>query len=141
MNAIRKNLKYLFPAVILIMLLGLLLSRVYRPERGIPEAEIRIHASEAINHIGKAAEVCGKVAKARFIPQIDGQPTFINFGQPNPNQDFTAIIWGENRGKWIQNPEDMYPGEELCVVGLIEEHEGIPQIEVRHPKQIQIDEE
>jgi|AntRauTorcE11898_2_1112593.scaffolds.fasta_scaffold04818_4 DNA/RNA endonuclease YhcR with UshA esterase domain len=136
-TSLRKNLKFILPAVILIMLIGLILSRVYQPEPGIPTPEITISAEEAQNHIGKAGEVCGSVADVRFLPQINGQPTFINFGEPDPNQHFTVVIWGENRAKWEQFPENIYPGKYVCVTGIIETHGGTPQIEARIPKQIQ----
>ncbi|MAO65999.1 MAG: DNA-binding protein [Balneola sp.] len=134
----RKNLKYILPVVILIMVFGLILSRVYTPDPGIPEPEIRIHSDEAKDHIGKAAEVCGMTASVRFIPEIGGAPTFINFGLPDPNQTFTAVIWGENRSKWESSPESIYPEQEICVNGRIESHEGTPQIEVRNPEQIRL---
>ena len=122
----RKNLKYILPVVILIMVFGLILSRVYTPDPGIPEPEIRIHSDEAKDHIGKAAEVCGMTASVRFIPEIGGAPTF------------TAVIWGENRSKWESSPESIYPEQEICVNGRIESHEGTPQIEVRNPEQIRL---
>ncbi|MBD3615159.1 MAG: DNA-binding protein [Gracilimonas sp.] len=135
-SSFRKNLKIILPVVILIMVVGLIFSRVFQPEPGIPRPEVKINASEANDHIGEAAEVCGEVANARFIPQISGQPTFVNFGQPNPNQDFTVVIWGENRTKWEQLPENIYPKNEVCVTGRIESHEGTPQIEALSPNQV-----
>lgn len=135
-SSFRKNLKYILPALIVIMLFGLILSRVYTPDPGIPEPEIQINSDEAQNHIGTAAEVCGKVANTRFIPQIAGQPTFINFDRPDTNQTFTAVIWGKNRSKWEQLPENIYPGNEVCVTGRIESHQGTPQIEVKNLEQI-----
>lgn len=137
-SSFRKYFKFILPIVILIMVIGLVLSRVYQPEPGIPEPEMRISANEAKDHIGKAAEVCGEVANARFISNIKGQPTFINFGLPAPNQDFTAVIWGINRSKWKQSPENIYFGNEVCVLGNIESHEGTPQIEVLNPDQIKL---
>lgn len=137
-TSLRKNLKVILPAVILIMVFGLIFSRVYQPEPNIPEPEILINSDEAIDHIGKAAEVCGKVVNARFIPEIGGRPTFLNFDRTDPNQTFTAVIWGENRSKWKQLPENMYSDKEICVTGRIESHEGSPQIEVVSPEQIRI---
>ena len=135
-TSLRKKLALILPVVVLIMILGLFLSRIFQPDSNIPEPNITITAAEAPNYIGEAAKVCGKVENARFIPQIDGKPTFINFGQPNPNQDFTAVIWGDNRKKWVQSPEELYTNTEVCVTGRIESHEGTPQIEVISPEQI-----
>jgi hypothetical protein len=118
------------------MIAGLVLSRIFQPEPGIPEPEVSIQSKQAIDHIGKAAEVCGLVANVRFIPNINGNPTFINFDQPDPNQTFTAVIWSENRSKWNPLPEKIYPDKEICITGRIESHQGTPQIEVIHRDQI-----
>ncbi|MEX0720402.1 MAG: hypothetical protein WD059_07020 [Balneolaceae bacterium] len=136
MKALRKYLNYIFPIVIIIMIGGLILSRIHRPDSSPPEPEIRIEATEADNYIGTAAEVCGEIASARYLPQIGGEPTFLNFGQPDPNQLFTAVIWGEDRNKWRNPPEEIYRNREVCVSGRIESHEGTPQIIIDHPGQI-----
>lgn len=72
------------------------------------------------------------------MSQISGKPTFINFGQPAPNQLFTAIIWEEHRNKWETEPETLYQNKQVCITGIITEHEGKPQIIVENPRQIEI---
>lgn len=138
MKNIRKNLKYIFPVLIVIMIAGLVLSRIYQPESRPPEPEVRVTAAEARDHIGTPAEVCEKVASADYLQQVGGEPTFINLGRPYPNQTFTAVIWDDDRTKWTNPPEQQYDGQEICVSGRIENHEGTPQIIVSSPKQIVI---
>lgn len=138
MKNIRKQLKYILPILIGIMIVGLVLSRIYQPDRSPVEPEVRINASEASDYIGTAAEVCGKVASADYLPQINGKPTFLNLERPYPNQLFTAVIWGDNRGIWSEAPEQRYDNREICVSGIIETHEGTPQIIVDTPDQITI---
>ncbi len=136
MKNIRKRLKYIFPAIILVMIAGLVLSRVYSPDPSTAEPEVRIGPVEAADHVGTVAEVCGEVASADYLPQVGGQPTFLNLGRPYPNQPFTAVIWGNNLSKWAEAPEQLYAGRTVCVTGLIETHEGTPQIIVEGPGQI-----
>jgi len=141
MRIIRKNLKYIFPFLIAIMVLGLVLSRVFQPDDSnidtkTPEPEIRINATLASEYVGRSAEVCGEVSSASYVPRIDGKPTFLNFGHPHPDQYFSAVIWNNNRGKWNQPPERQYRDERICVTGVIEMHEGTPQIIVYDPSQI-----
>lgn len=138
MKAIRKRLKYIFPVLIIIMIVGLVLSRVYQPDSSPPEPEIRISAIEADDHIGKVAEVCGEVASTDYLPGIKGEPTFLNLGRTNPDQYFTAVIWGNSRDKWPGLPEEQYDNREICVSGMIERHEGTPQIIVERPDQVEI---
>ena len=137
MNLIRKHIKKLFPVLILILLGGLILSRIYTPEPQI-SPEISIRSDEAIHHIGTAAEVCGPVANTSFRSDISGEPAFLNFDKPYPNQSFTVLIWGENRSLWPQPPEDMYEDLNICVTGIIKLHEGEPEIVVTLPGRIRI---
>lgn len=121
---------------------GYLLYRVYQPESpaSVPPAEAeRIGASEANRHVGSVAEVCGEVSSADYLPQVNGEPTFLNMGQAYPNQDFTAVIWGDHRGQWATPPERRYENREICVTGTIEMHEGTPQIVVEDPARIEIE--
>lgn len=55
-------------------------------------AEKRLTASEAKNHIGEEATVCGKAASARYAASSRGQPTFLNLDKPYPNPVFTVKI-------------------------------------------------
>ena len=115
------------------------MSRVFQPDSSneeTAEPEIRINASLASEYVGRAAEVCGPVASVSYNPQIDGKPTFINFGHPHPDQYFTAVIWGRNRSKWDVPPEQQYQNQRICVSGVIEMHEDTPQIIVEDPGQV-----
>ena len=98
-----------------------------------------VEAARAASHVGETATVCGTVAEATYLPGVDGRPTFLNFGARNPDQAFTAVIWGEHRRGFDAAPERTYRGVRICVAGRITEHEGVPQIEVRGPGQIRIE--
>lgn len=97
--------------------------------------QTKITPSEAKNHIGEQATVCGNVASARYASSTRGQPTFLNLEKPYPNQIFTVVIWGRNRAKF-GNPETEYRGKRICVTGTIEDYRRVPEIEARVPNQI-----
>jgi hypothetical protein len=104
---------------------------------GAPAADIlRITAEEAADHVGEIVEVCGRVASAAHIGAVEGQPTFLNFERPYPDQLFTVVIWGGARSRFEGRPERMFDGKEICVTGRIGEHRGKPQIVVDDPGQI-----
>ena len=124
------------PVLAVLMLAGLILSRVYQPEPRDTQADLQISAFDASDHIGKRAVVCGIVESADFIPAIGGEPTFLNLGRPYPDQPFTVVIWGEDRARWPVPPEERYLTRRICVTGTISEHRGTPQIRVREPRQI-----
>lgn len=137
MKKLRKFTKKAIPVIAVILLLGLVLSRVFQPDVSMtPEATIT--ADQANDFIGKVVEVCGEVASARYVQEIGGQPTFINLGQPHPDQHFTVVIWGDDRLRWRASPEQMYSNRNICVTGRIELHEGTPQIIAENPDQISV---
>ncbi len=95
-----------------------------------------IPASEAYKYVGKNKTVSGTVVAARYAAESRGQPTFLNFEKPHPNQVFGVVIWGSDRSKFETPPESAFRGRQLHVTGLIEEYEGKPQIVVTDPGQI-----
>jgi len=97
----------------------------------------KLAASEAKNHIGEQATVCGKVASTRYAANTRGKPTFLNLDKPYPNQIFTALIWGENREKF-GTPEEKYRDKQVCVTGKITAYRGAPEIVVSDPQSIEL---
>jgi len=96
----------------------------------------KLSTSEARDHIGEQATVCGKVASTRYAATTRGKPTFLNLDKPYPNQIFTVLIWGENREKFGA-PEEKYRDKHICVTGKITEYRGAPEIVVSDPQNIE----
>lgn len=96
-----------------------------------------ITASEARNHVGEMATVCGQVAGAHYAARSRGEPTFINLDRPYPDQIFTIVVWGSDRAKFGR-PETEYEGKDICVTGRIKEYRGVPEIAASNPIQIRI---
>jgi len=98
----------------------------------------KLSASEAKDHIGETATVCGDVVSTRYAASTKGQPTFLNLDKPYPNQIFTVLIWGSNRNKF-GTPEIDYKGKRVCAVGKITEFRGTPEIITNHPQQLKVE--
>lgn len=93
---------------------------------------------EAKYHIGERTTVYGAVVDTHWASGSKGKPTFLNVGKPYPDPDrFTVVIWIDYRANFPQPPEGYYLGKTICVTGLIQEYEGIPQIEAKHADQIE----
>ena len=90
-------------------------------------AQEQLSATEAKQHEGQKATVCGTVASVHFTAGSRGKPTFINLDQPYPNQVFTALVWGEDRSR-VPIPRS---GQHVCVTGAIQDYKGSPEIVVR----------
>lgn len=95
-----------------------------------------ISASEAAKHVGETATVCGTVASAKYVAGSKGQPTFLNIDKAYPDQVFTVVVWGDDRGRFPSPPEVAFEGKNICVTGQIETYKGKAQIVVHDPKQI-----
>jgi hypothetical protein len=102
-------------------------------------AEPRITAAEAAQHAGEQATVCGLVAGAKYAERSRGKPTFLDFEKPHPAEVFKVLIWGTDRAKFKQPPETVYDRQQVCVSGRIELYHGMPEIVVRSPSQLALD--
>ena len=101
-------------------------------------AQETITPQDAAKYIGQQKTVYGKVTHAYFAAPYKGQLTFLNFGRPYPDQTFTVLIWGSDRGKFEKPPERLYLGKEICVTGMIKSYRGKPEIIVEEPSQIKV---
>ena len=111
-------------------------SKTETSEAGLPADAISW--DEAKDHVGDRTTVYGPVAGTKYGATSRGKPTWLNIGKDHPSSErFVVIIWGENRGNFPQPPESYYDGKTIYVTGLIQEYEGIPQIEVTTPNQIE----
>lgn len=98
-----------------------------------------INWDEAFQYAGELVVICGPVVDSYFAASSNGQPTFLNIGKEYPDPDrFTALIWGRNLEAFPFDPDVYYKGKTVCIKGVIEEYEGIFEVEVRRPDQIEI---
>lgn len=107
------------------------------PEDGVPAGAISWQ--EASQHAGETVMVYGPVREVDYASTSNGQPTFVDLGAayPDPSR-VTIVIWGEDRGAFPDNPETMYAGKTLCVTGELYIHEGVCNIKVTSPSQVQV---
>ena len=106
-------------------------------------AQVTIKPEDAAKFIGQQKTVCGTVAGANhpgvgYAEGLTEQPTFLNFNKPYPNQVFTVVIQGADRGKFEKPPEMLYSEKEICVTGIIQSHRGQAEIIVQEPGQIKV---
>jgi len=90
---------------------------------------------QAAAHIGETATVCGIVASTNYASRSKGEPTYLNFERPFPNQIFTVLIWGSDRPKFGE-PENKLMGKRVCATGIIKEYRGKPEIVATDPRQL-----
>ncbi len=96
-----------------------------------------VTALDAKNYVGKKVSVCGRVVSATYASRTKGSPTFLNLEKAYPNQIFTVVVWGSDRGKF-GTPESDFRGKTIKVTGSVELYRGSPEIVVKEPSQIVI---
>jgi hypothetical protein len=99
------------------------------------QTQKKLSASEAKDHTGETATVCGNVVNTHYAARNKGSPTFLNLDEPYPRQIFTILIWGSDRPKF-GDPETKYRNKRVCVTGMIKNYRGVPEIVADSPDQI-----
>ena len=116
------------------MLARLLVALTIALPVGVADAA-SISVNEAAAHVGEYATVCGQVASTNYASQANGQPTFLDMGRAYPNQLFTVVIFGSDRGKF-GSPEASFQGKAICVTGEIRPYRGKPEIVLHDPSDL-----
>ncbi len=99
-------------------------------------AQQEIKIEDAIYHVGDSVKICSKVYGGKYLPDVKGQPTFLNFGGNYPNAPLTIAIWNDIRNEFEEAPEEFYKGVQVCIVGKIVLYKGKPEIILRNKNQI-----
>jgi endonuclease G len=107
------------------------------PNLANSQEQKQIPSSQAAQHVGEQGTVCGMVASSRYVSTSHSKPTFLNFGKPYPQEEFTVVIWSDDRSKF-GHPEETYLHKNICVTGDITSYRGTPQIIARDPRQIKL---
>ena len=96
-----------------------------------------IPAESASRFVGKDGMVCGKVEKAKYAQNSEGEPTFLYMGGAFPRHTFSARIPGADRGKFGFPPESL-EGKDVCVIGSIQRDSSRALIEVTSPSGLKL---
>ena len=109
------------------------------PSLSFAQAEQAIEVKEAYKYVGQTKIVCGRIVSTKYLKRSSGGPIFLNFGRDYPNQQMTGLIWfGRFSEYFSYKPEKKLKRKTVCVKGLISEHEGKTQMEIRTEQQIKI---
>ena len=127
-----------FTALVLLPVLAVAGEPATEDEEGSGKVPEVIKAEVAGGYVDQVKTVEGTVKSATYIPRIKGRPTFIDLQKPHPHSVFTVVIWGRNRPKFGENPENVLRDKTIRVTGKIGLHKEKPQIIVTKPEQIQI---
>lgn len=87
---------------------------------------------QASDYLGQTITISGRIVRASDIGSI----TFLNFSQERGR--FVAVIFQDDYANFSSPPAELYHDQSVWVTGQVTEHDGVPQIVVRSPEQIEI---
>jgi hypothetical protein len=99
------------------------------------QEDLIIKAEDAIHHDGEFVQVCGFIAETTYVRGDKGKPTYLNFHKPYPKQNFSVIVWREDRKNFDFAPESL-EGYQACVYGQVVVRKSRAQMTIRLPDQI-----
>ena len=89
---------------------------------------------KASRYVGRIATIRGPVVSTKYASSSNGSPTFLNIGADYPSsRRFTVVIRAR-----FGVPERRYRGHTICVRGLVDSYDGVPEIEATSPGQIAV---
>lgn len=91
---------------------------------------INLRSTEASDHVGEVARVCGEVVSKHTADGSSGKPTFINLDRAFPSQTFTVVVWDKDASAVGELPES----GNLCVTGTVLMYRGTPEIVIADAK-------
>jgi len=104
---------------------------------GHAQQDDMVRAHEARDHAGEYAMVCGVIASASYLQGVRGAPTYLNFDEPYPDNEFSAVIFGKNRKNFSPDPETL-TGYKACVYGKVRMYKGRAQMELVKADQLSV---
>lgn len=92
---------------------------------------------KAKDYVDQQVAVLGTVAEYRYLPKVNGAPTWINLGAKYPNKNrFSIVIWGDYRSQFGRALSSDLVSRQICVMGLVKLWEGIPQMQIKRPRDL-----
>lgn len=96
----------------------------------------------AADHIGDEVALRGEVVSAAYLPDTEGEPTFLNIGADYPSSTrLSVVVWGEDRHAFSDSELDVesLPSRTVCIFGKVSMFEGVAQVTARDSDQFTVE--
>ncbi len=78
-------------------------------------AQQEIKVEDAINYVGDSVKICSQVYGGKYLSDLKGKPTFLNFGGNYPNAPMTIVILNDMRKEFEIAPKKFYKYVRVCI--------------------------
>ena len=111
------------------LLMGIMFAPLALAQSAPSAPPVKVTPSDAKNHVGVLAIVCGKIVDAQIgDPGVAGfgKPVTFDIDEPRANPVFYFVTFGEKPGgmEEAQQAIDAYKGKQVCVTGKINKGSG-----------------
>lgn len=100
-------------------------------------AQKQISIDSVAAYIGQNVTICSKV-HSTHITKGEKPVTYLNLGAPYPAQKLTIVIFHKDRSNFPVDPSEHYNKKNVCLSGELTLYEERPQIIIKLPSQITI---
>lgn len=102
-------------------------------------AQNTVTADSLSYHEGQFIRVCATVTGIH-VSTGKSETTFINFGEPFPNNSFSLVIFQKDAETFSYKPAELLENKNICITGRVKIYKGKPEIIINNEKQIRIEE-
>lgn len=95
-----------------------------------------VNSVDAKNYEGKTTTVCGTIVATKYTEKSGA--TFLNFDQKFPDQLFYISIWKDDLPNFPYQPHIELLNKQVCVTGTVSLNKGIPTINIKNEKPLEI---
>jgi DNA/RNA endonuclease YhcR with UshA esterase domain len=106
------------------------IANIFRPVKDI-------EISDIAKHIGDSVRFCATVYNTRYFESVSNRPTVLDVSD-NYVSPMNILIYEQDRKNFGNAPEILYNKKKVCITGLVESYNNIPQIVIRNRSQISL---
>lgn len=97
-----------------------------------------IDVNNVAKHVGDSVKFCSKVFSTRYFEFSENKPTLLDVNSSYPNQLVNTVIWEQDRKNFGGPPEILYNNKEVCICGVVQLFNNMPQIVIHSREQITV---
>ncbi|HWJ30247.1 MAG TPA: energy transducer TonB [Flavisolibacter sp.] len=97
-----------------------------------------ININDINQHIGDSVQFYGRVFTARYYDSSENKPTVLDLNKNYGDKRVNIVIWGDERKNFAVDPEQLYINRDVCISGLVQLNNNIPQIILHDKSQIKV---
>lgn len=97
-----------------------------------------INVKDITQHIGDSVQFTSRVFAARHYESSEKKPTVLDINNSYGQTKVNVVIWDDERKNFSKEPEQLYNNRDVCISGVVQLYNNIPQIVIHDKSQIKV---